>query len=334
MTTPYRKVQRIGFLVFLSVFIPSLSLAATGEIIKRELRAEPSRQYVLPGNVPNYPKADRKTIKSYFSCYDAYTGELLTCKFTHKFLGMLEPQNNAENNGGHFHYNNRPLTLLDLPLEYLFDQDDTPYNVAGETVLPPLINAAIINHLSAIAGNSFSDSILNTAPGWICVGRCWTHTSTRYQVTNNVGYHDLIRMPVPGADDHYVLVCGADTNHIDEYAFYGKEHTTSTLSDIADLYFEINARILSINDISLLKGGVFDTRENWVNPHQTHQSGTDADINRTSSGVAVNCRNDFDLLLAVDMNLDGIQRADTSTHGFVTALYCEAGGRKHIDFDY
>ena len=90
-------------------------------------------------------------------------------------------------------------------------------------------------------------------------------------------------------------------------------------------YFELTKRKLSINDLSLPNGGLFDLNGLWntAKGHDTHRHGNDADINRTDGGgVLKNCEDDKKLKEAVSKIGAGIP-----------TLLCESGGRKHIDFD-
>jgi hypothetical protein len=95
---------------------------------------------------------------------------------------------------------------------------------------------------------------------------------------------------------------------------------------------------LSINDISLSKGGLFDWQTNWVKPHQTHRKGTDVDINQApvdANGTAlapVPCPDDYALQGAVD-----IVQVFLGTS--LPSLDCELNGKpnpsgpqKHIRF--
>ena len=64
----------------------------------------------------------------------------------------------------------------------------------------------------------------------------------------------------------------------------GTESTIKKLTEIAQRYFERTKRILSVNDLSLPDGGLFDFKNTWSPQHNTHRTGTDADINRTDGG--------------------------------------------------
>jgi len=120
---------------------------------------------------------------------------------------------------------------------------------------------------------------------------------------------------------------------------WGTEDTIEKLKEIAEVYYDLTDRILSINDISLPRGGLFDYEETWNPPHAEHRTGTDADINRgqgPNNEDIIDCYHDKDLRRAVEKVAAGQTRP---------YLQCEnlkrkrvppndkSGKFKHIDFD-
>ena len=97
----------------------------------------------------------------------------------------------------------------------------------------------------------------------------------------------------------------------------GTPATNDSLARLALLYFVISQgqRTLSINDMSLPQGGLFDIAANWAPDHKTHRRGIQADINQEG----IDCLNDVDLQAAV--RVMGARRL------------CEPGGNKHITFN-
>ena len=123
-------------------------------------------------------------------------------------------------------------------------------------------------------------------------------------------------------------------------AFSASPFTREALPKLSNVLFETSGRNLSVNDISLPKGGVFDLLLNWDgdDDHAEHRDGNDADINTEN----ILCQGDQALRAAVDRVLVGILRTDADgnlkvekktgkPHPF-SALLCEATGFKHIDF--
>jgi murein endopeptidase len=82
----------------------------------------------------------------------------------------------------------------------------------------------------------------------------------------------------PTPDEHYFKLRGGTATHPEGH--WGTEDTIIKLKDIAEKYYKLSGRIISINDISLPRGGLFDYRNTWKPPHKSHRTGTDADINQ------------------------------------------------------
>ena len=139
----------------------------------------------------------------------------------------------------------------------------------------------------------------------------------------------------PNEGAYHIVARGGTDTHPD--GTRGTESTIKKLTEIAQRYFERTKRILSVNDLSLPDGGLFDFKNTWSPPHNTHRTGTDADINRTDGGgVKRDCWQDEDLKRAVAKAAEGRS---------VPRLICEdakgkpvplddpTGLYKHIDFD-
>jgi hypothetical protein len=60
---------------------------------------------------------------------------------------------------------------------------------------------------------------------------------------------------------------------------YGTAAMVDVLQALADSFYVASGSVmLGINDISLVKGGLFDYQATWVPPHSSHRLGVDADI--------------------------------------------------------
>jgi hypothetical protein len=55
-----------------------------------------------------------------------------------------------------------------------------------------------------------------------------------------------------------------------------------------DYFLQTSGVILSINDMSLERGGVFDISGAWSQPHKLHREGLSVDVDRCANGVMVN----------------------------------------------
>lgn len=292
---------------------------ADGIIIKVTSNPRPS----LPGKPYPY--------KTYYACYSAYTGEPINCEFTHKINGVKTPVSDSINNGGHFHYTNRPLSLNYQQLQHPGDSDPTPYGVAGFTSSSSTQVYGIVEHvLPEVSGILDGEATLTLPPRWYCIGGCYTYNSWRYEKTYDIGIRDLATLPANPSIYQKIRTL-PDNDHPNAVAFNGTQFALQLLPIVAQDYYVLSGRILSINDMSLPKGGVFDDNENWGPPHQTHREGKDADINQ--GGVA--CYLDQDLRTVVDQLLS---RITTPSGNIRSPLLCEscAGGtlcRKHIDLE-
>lgn len=110
----------LAFMVLLTG-LWSLPVQADGIIHKVTLKPRPS----LPGKP--WP------FTTYYGCYSYYYGEPVNCTFTHQINGLKKPESDADNNGGHFHFANRPLSLNNKPLLHSGDLDPNPFGVTGFT---------------------------------------------------------------------------------------------------------------------------------------------------------------------------------------------------------
>jgi hypothetical protein len=100
-------------------------------------------------------------------------------------------------------------------------------------------------------------------------------------------------------------------------------------------------RPLSLNDMTLPLGGLFDVKHNWAPPHRSHRDGTDLDINRTVNGITIECSNeDKNLIRALQKVLPNVRH--TAPGDTNSALLCEKTWSRsqgkyiylyHIDFE-
>ncbi|MEK6589496.1 MAG: penicillin-insensitive murein endopeptidase, partial [Nitrospinota bacterium] len=168
---------------------------------------------------------------------------------------------------------------------------------------------------------------------WVCGGRCWTDNSWRYLDTLDIGISGFEPLPDNGV---YHIVNRLDKDTHPE-GTYGMPETVIKLEEIAQQYFYRTDRKLSINDLSLPKGGLFDYKAIWAPPHKEHRIGTDADINRTDGGgVFKNCHEDDYLKRAIKKMTKGQLRPRLKcedARGRPVPLDDNTGLYKHIDFD-
>lgn len=265
-------------------------------------------------------------------CYDSWNGRYINCEFNHKVIGLKEPyigtcEECIENNGGHCHnYDSHPLS--DPPereLEYsgIYKNRDKLWIDGGQTG----DSLAVIGHrMPQVAGKIVTETTVNLLGGWYCITGCYTRTSFKDEDTLDVGVSGLERLSDPTPDEHYFKLRGGTDTHPEGH--WGTESTIKKLKEIAEEYYGSD-KILSVNDISLPKGGLFDYKDTWEPPHKSHRTGTDADINKLALGIP--CNKNKKLRLAVE-EVAGDQP--------YPVLKCEKGGEYdpegpdyHIDFD-
>ncbi|MCW9026500.1 MAG: hypothetical protein OQJ77_04210 [Thiovulaceae bacterium] len=306
---------------------------------------------LLPSMPYTFPQINKKegVIKkkySYHSCYSAHDGRPLDCPFVQMVYKMDESYLAPENNGGHtgaeHNQEDRNLVYNGEHLEYFGDKDPSPNVVMGSTKFIDAYPVATVIHKLPMASGKFMEETYVSSPrGWTCTDYCYTRTSRRYLYTHSVGIRDLEKFPAENTESFYQRVRSADTNHDFEEAYYGLSSTNQILKAIAENYYYLSNKKLSINDMSLRKGGVFDIKGKWTKPHSTHRQGKDVDINRDGT----NCKDDRDLFIATGMFLTRGNKEAYHPYGggvVYSPINCEPiyingvkteGYKKHIDFE-
>ncbi len=222
---------------------------------------------------------------------DSRDGRYLNCGFRNEILGLRPPPGNLAHNGGHAHgFDIHPL-VDDMPTGGFVcltctDTDGAPLVVQGSTNHDVVV---VLHALPPVAGQIQTQIRFTPPPGYSCVANCSPLFTVAVQVK------DLQKLPerAPADGDNYVtLRAGADTHPEGQWA---TRQTLDTLLEIAEEYRALSDRQLSVNDLSLPGGGLFDWKATYAPPHITHRTGTDADINRTG----VDCNVDKPLKQAV-----------------------------------
>jgi len=160
-------------------------------------------------------------------------------------------------------------------------------------------------------------------------------------------------VPLERIGEHYEVVLGAEGEQTHPNSIYATQGTIKTLKEIAEIFHSLTTYKLSVNDLSLPWGGMFDLNEKWCArkketgktsiPHWTHRDGRDADINRTPIGAPapINCDPDDALHDAVSEVRGGDVFPDIQCEAS-KVLKKDADGnpiwepisRYHIDFGY
>lgn len=183
----------------------------------------------------------------------------------------------------------------------------------------------VTHELAEVSGHIQAETLIDVPafpPGWRCVSPCWTPTQHRFVTTLRLGVPGLQELKKENPADPFDLT-GQTASHPSNHL--GAAAANGTLKRIAETYKAAARKNLSINDMSLPTGGMFDLC-NTYNPQNTcaaapkgghgeHRTGTDADIDQ----LGVPCDKDKHFKEAVT-------KAGAK-------FKCESGGRKHVDLD-
>jgi hypothetical protein len=286
-------------------------------------------EFSLPPSLPNEPSSFSTKVHCYGAVFTpsyAYLTEI-NCTATYRIMGMKTPIEMITNNGGHSHnYDTHPLGELWFggnPLipyrELTWGTKDTP--------------GTLTHKLPEVSGIIVTELDITSPTPWVCAYGCFTPDSRKSEYTFDVGIQGMERVEDSG--DYHVVVRGGTDTHSE--GTYGTLDTIKKLQKISNQYFYRTDRKLSINDISLPKGGLLDYKATWAPPHKEHRIGTDADINRKDGGgVFTNCWEDKALKNAVAKMAKGQSRLRLKcedARGRPVPLDDPTGLYKHIDFD-
>jgi hypothetical protein len=238
-------------------------------------------------------------------------------------------------NGGHNHSDPpRPLIFDNGSVVYPGDTDSSPLRVSS-----PVLPGLVFNlwEVPQVAGNYRFSTTLFAPPGQLFL----VAANGGFRFARSIGSSGFYNVSIaerglkqlPARTDNlYLKVRTPETNHVDDVAFGADFLTHQMIPAIAEEYTALSGRTLSINDISLPKGGVFDYLNlNWLGPHNSHREGNDVDINQGVVNQYVEpCSTDVNLRQAVNTYLVPLPAAPPGRPE-ATALLCESGGRKHID---
>lgn len=296
------------FLFSLLAASPSFSWEVTGT--KRYLPVNSWYPYIVIGS-------EQEVV-----CYLASNRVMLDCPFT-STLGMnsdpvLPPlpfdghANHAENlrTWGYFY-----IVPSDIAFQYTATYGNTNGTIAFFNYLP-----------SEIAGHYVIDTYYQFPQGYFCLYPPDCHTKTYLEV----GITGMERLPDTGPT--WEVVRGGTANHPD--ANWLRNDAKQTLMMIAQIYYMKSGRLLSINDMSLPLGGMFDLDGQYSTNggHTSHRRGLDADIN--TYGGTIPCRDDTALKEAiVEVKKKKGHYAKLKCEDAVVNGQPQADWRKHIDFN-
>jgi len=158
-------------------------------------------------------------------------------------------------------------------------------------------------------------------PGFKCLAGCIRNDTSLVVFRQGIGILGFQKMP-PGAN--HVVIRGDTDQHPE--GDWGWSFTLRGLQAVAKGHADTVKEPLSINDISLVTGGLFDINFDFRRPHKSHRIGIDADLNRRrdAQGEVIPCRSDKGIE-------DGLKESITEAK-IPVKLICEPGGRRHLRF--
>ncbi|MGH7167719.1 MAG: hypothetical protein ACREII_04230 [Nitrospiraceae bacterium] len=289
-------------------------------------------------------------------CYNTFLGQPLPCgNVFHRIIGLKEPVNQictdeavAQGqctNGGHqHHFDTHPVTAPPPNDKFVFENTGLQFDPQLGINTGPVFGTVVVRQqVPEVAGQILYESRVRVSPGARCAFNCFDTFHNRTLTTLHVEVPNLVPLPAEGEFHKTVRTPESVTPHPE--GTFGTLRTVTLLEGLAksyckqfvDLEVDINScrnarRRLSINDLSVPIGGMFDLNEQWFvnkdNGHIEHRTGTDADLNRADErGIAVNCEDDLKLRQAIRDATKILPPEDK------IMLKCESGGRKHVDFD-
>lgn len=181
--------------------------------------------------------------------------------------------------GGHIHYNGRPKGKLVITNGSAVTDISTVYgtdNIQGSTGY-----GGIFWFTFGAEESSGEHTITATCTG------CSNTATTKIEVE----IPGLIRLNDDQICTAYFDLRGGRTSHPDNHYFTGP--AMAQLVKLAIAFNKEYGSLLKVNDSSLKKGGLYDYKETWKNPHKGHRKGIVVDINNFTSRDA-----DFELFVA------------------------------------
>lgn len=326
--------RRLDFLyMFAFAMGASVYSSVTCAEVNRSIENVHQTGIIRPFYVKKPPSDDKvtETDKEKFYCYDGAKGysAVLDCQFFFQVKGLLAPATDNVNNGGHDHdYSGRPHSKGGKPLQLLGGaQPIGTYGAGGSTLQR---GTGIILDIPEVSGRLEVVAAMVAPEDYVCIRDCYTADTARWEGIYDIIYEPrrdepLVEMPPGFGDGSYVLRRDpdADSNHHDDVTFYGTGYAVQSLILLAQDLNLSTGRVLSINDMSLLRGGLLDIEGNWKPGHTFHRTGQNADLNRESDLL---CGKDKVLQRLIDAKIP----KPTARNGgrMESAMVCRPCGKK------
>ncbi len=236
---------------------------------------------------------------------------------------------------------------------------DSSGTVTGSPPNPPKMTgntgqdvAVVLYPVPQASGDLLVEQFMIMPPGYLCGSPgCFDQVPTRFGL-NRMQFLAILRVGVPldgqlaqTADAPFVL-SGQTTVHPENH--FGTATAVALIRQIARKYQELNPSLgkLGVNDISLVRGGVYDLNKQWFgdntkgNGHWSHRTGTEVDIDTTdSNGNNTACVSIAGGNELVKDAVEGVipdliptvpQGSTPFTDEPISAYLCESQGRNHV----
>lgn len=245
----------------------------------------------------------------FFSCYDVSTGNLLVCQV---LAELLAPSSDLGSNGGHTHLGTFPLTDLSEGAGFVClvctDLNLDPFIIQTST---EGVTVGLLHKIPQFAGRLQVRGFVSPPPGWHCITTC------NYQFFEEIGVDGLADLP---GGQNYAVIRSPSSISFHPRGTAGTSDTLLGVASIAQGYFQVTGRGLSINDLSLPRGGKFDLAGTFGEggAHSSHRNGKDADFNSIDlGGQSTSCFTDKQLQQVLIANNVGFKD-------------CHMGGAYHV----
>ena len=283
----------------------------------------PPAKVLIPADAanPGYPL----NFVFIFVCSDFFDGHLIDCGYSVEILKAIDSSPNEANadNGGHIaSKHGSPHPLIEPKDSGIFDFAGSPESSGIVVTLPPdppkMIGntgksvAVVLYPVPQASGDLFIERLVVMPPRYLCsFPGCFDQVPGRFGLNRMQFLHTLhVGIPIEGPfcpfcpvipgqfreliqtpEAPFMLIQGDAQLPAHPGNHFGTTTALTRITQIAQAYRENNPDLgkLKINDLSLVRGGVYDLNKQWFgentkgNGHWSHRTGTEADIDTTDS---------------------------------------------------
>ena len=186
-------------------------------------------------------------------CYDAWSLAFLNCQFTYN-------STKGTYDGGHTHDFGRPIG------GFRYREGEEPITTFSFSSMNSVISFQYL--APEVSGDITLNMSVAVPYPYICIANCLWERMLHVEV------YGLQPMPESGIGAWRLT--GQTASHPDSH--YGTSSTKTRIAAMATDYFEETGIAIEINDMSLVRGGLFDWKATWAPPHHWHRVGKSVDV--------------------------------------------------------